>query len=139
VIVAHEDLDDGSRVRLEPWDRCGTRAGVSYHYRHASPLCGRCRQALAGVNREYRQALARAGVKYVPPERSLARRRAQSRARNRALAALAREHPARYEALLAAHPGLYAQLARGRALGDLRREYPERFAALYAASLTCST
>jgi hypothetical protein len=71
-------------------------------------------------------------VRYSCPEKAAPR----ARAYQRALAALAREHPARYEALLAAllaaHPGLYPQAARGRVLGDLRREYPERFAALYA-------
>lgn len=120
MIVAYEELADGTTVRLEPWDGHGNMTGYDRHMRAGEYPCEPCRKAKQARN-------ARRG--YQPPTEA---GRIRARARGRALAALTREYPERYRDLLRAWRYRAGGRSNGLAREDLAREYRERFAVLLA-------
>lgn len=70
---------------------CGTVAGYQAHRRHDEPACDACRTANSAYTRDYRRDQP---APYV-------RARARQNARSRAMARLADQYPAAFEALLA--------------------------------------
>lgn len=68
-------------------ERCGTYAGWNRHHRERSKVCPLCLEA----QRAYKRDLAQRN-----PDKA-ERSRASARARQRALARLASEYPARYD------------------------------------------